>query len=85
MAKQGQDKVIISTKFSKVYSEYRDKSFESFFKSSIERVLTKNKSIYDLIRFCFNAGYWRAMQDMVNEKDLQDAAKSIVKEINEQE
>lgn len=85
MAKKEKDKVIISTKFSKVYSEHSEKSFDSFFKSSIERVLSKNKSIFDLIRFCFNAGYWRAMQDMVTEKDLQEAAKNIVKEIKEQE
>jgi hypothetical protein len=85
MAKQGQDKVIISTKFSKVYAEYKDKAFDVFFDSCIKSTLQKNKSIYDLIQFCFTAGYWNAMRDIVNNKDLHDAAEKIVKEINEQE
>lgn len=84
MAKQRKDNAIVRAKPANLYAEYRDKAFDVFFDSCIKATLQKNKSIYDLIQFCFNAGYWNAMRDIVNNKDLCNAAEEIIGEINNQ-
>lgn len=83
MRKLKDDEIILSKELCSKYEKHLNKAFEKFFKTVIEKAL-KKKSPYEAIKFCFTAGYWNAMNDMVNEKELQEAAKKIVEEIKEQ-
>jgi hypothetical protein len=83
MRKLKDDEILISKEPCSKYEKHLNKAFEKFFKTAIEKIL-KKKSPYEAIKFCFTAGYWNAMKDMVNEEELQDAASKIVEEIKEQ-
>ena len=76
--------LILDQEISDLYLKHKNASFDTFFELCIEDVLKKNQSIYDLIHYCYNAGYWNAMRETVSDKELRSIAKKIVEEIDKQ-
>lgn len=83
MAKK-HDTVKLESSIIDVMEQYRRKAFSRIAKSTTLKDIS-GKSLCDIAKYFFDAGYWIGMLDTINNPDLKESATEISKRIKEQE